>query len=115
MTLAHADPPAQTALHRMRPSPFDVPPQKEPIMNIAPHLTPSIAAGAVLAAAMLVLLGADDAADQAAPIRALARAQGLVERQGRVSALGGEQRTWRAATSGPARVADASTTTPARR
>lgn len=113
MTLAYADPPAQTALHRIRPSSFDVSPQKEPIMNIAPHLTPSIAAGAVLAAAMLVLLGADDNADQAALIRA--RAQGLVERQGRVSAVAGMERSWRAAPSGRARVADATTTRPARR
>ena len=79
-------------------------------MNIAPHLTPSIAAGAVLAAAMLVLLGTDDAADQAAPIRALARAHGLVERQGRVNALGGIDLKARTAPGDAARAADATTT-----
>ena len=55
-------------------------------MNIARHLAPCVAAAAVTAAALLVLLDTNEGLDAAAPLRALARAQSLVERHSRVRA-----------------------------
>jgi hypothetical protein len=66
-------------------------------MNFASHFTPSVAAGAVLAAAMLVVFGGAEGADPAASIRALAPAQERDPPQGRASAFADSGRGHRVA------------------